>query len=1455
MSLIVFVSELCKENARRNTLISELERLKNSVEEKQSLNQFDQFPAPYYVKKKLGGRQGRLIAALRTIDEHEVVIFYAIMIRGDREYESKFSKDPVEYGEKNFLNLVSEDEIQSYVKERLEQKPPPAKPRPNDLEFGYLYNAFTHRKGPADEDIVYETGEWKMSIEKTIIANQLNRFTEPCLEALSRDIGFHFIEIPNRTGWGIWVYRTDKRLVLLTPVTEDTKEQGIEVKQKYQDLFKDSDPEEISRFSRRAYPSYMLADEDTWIEIEKEPVANMALSPEESEVLLSARQSEGAFPLFVNGRAGSGKSTILQYLFADLLYYHLTSRASEEDTPPVYLTANGELLVNAQSFIKRVLRSEAIYDHTDLKESLDENPQIIDNAFQEFHPFLLSLVDSQTRLERFKPAMRIDYSKFRGLWNKWFGREPNAIREYGPDISWHVIRTYIKGMQSESTMDSDDYMQLPDSQITVTKETYDLVYERVWEGRYSRIIDEEGYWDDQDLTRYILEHDMSPSIYPAVVCDEAQDFTRVELELLLRLNLFSYRTINPHELTRVPFAFAGDQFQTLNPTGFQWDAIKTSFVEKFIKSLDPGGRSGKADLNYKELKYNYRSTPSIVRFSNGVQALRAALFDLPGLAPQIPWISTQDRLPVLWFNSSDHSFWRKLKDVGNHIIIVPCHEGEEVAYVSNDPILSQVVNIEDGIPQNVVSVTRSKGQEYPEVIVYGFGQNAPKNFVELLSATKDEDELSQNQLLPLQYYINKVYVAVSRAKENLIIVDNEEGFERLWNFARIDDVQKRMLELANRGRSIWFLQEIDSKAPAVEGMILGKVEDIGKESKTSQIENAKIFESEGRSRKDPFLLKQASMAYKNINDFTKAAECKALAHEYEGDFLAAGQIYAQAGYEVPEAVRCFWIAEDNGWMKLIELAKTNASISRETEFRFAQALASGNKQSIEAEIQLLDLLRSRLAEKQFREAAVQQKSWITAVTKIAIDISLDTSSTQVKRVIRLLEEIEELGISMPDEIIGNLYYQGEQYIEALRRWDKAGIVSTELYLKAKAIVEPYPDRITALMKLRDYKEIITLYEANRTIPLPLDVRSQVAESYLQGSFYDEAFALAWEACDYLKMVDICKGLLSQNRHDSACQVYSGYIFALIDQGEWGMILETLSRLGGETSQETKQPNGPITDLICNNDNFLRCCIVKALARSDKFVELPGHSQRAMNDFMRSFLRVKEGHWRETLSVYEAGAALERGGRFTDCIAFYEAILRETNYSSEDYDHAHKRLAVCKQRQIDYERNISAASKKVADLESSQNQLLKKLMLSSVSDLPKYPILDQLTKPLLVLDAEKQEDESPQRNDQGSNTPLTPRINLDSLAESVRPMDKVSIQVGEFKIQYGRSVKRCNIEHEPTMQIAKLDLSNRTVEAECKWQRESDNLWASSDWQMRVLFHETHIEIFLDTAGSMISFFE
>ena len=167
-----------------------------------------------------------------------------------------------------------------------------------------------------------------------------------------------------------------------------------------------------------------------------------------------------------------------------------------------------------------------------------------------------------------------------------------------------------------------------------------LIYDRItchanW---YKPLCEEHGYWDNQDLTAAVLEHAAREDLskYPGIFCDEAQDFTRNELELILNLSVFPRRKIATHELTRVPFAFAGDPFQTLNPTGFSWNSVRAGFHEKLVRHLDKTA-SGRLSMNYKELSYNYRSSKHIVGLTNLIQLTRGLLFDIRDLKPQKAW--------------------------------------------------------------------------------------------------------------------------------------------------------------------------------------------------------------------------------------------------------------------------------------------------------------------------------------------------------------------------------------------------------------------------------------------------------------------------------------------------------------------------------------------------------------------------------------------------------------------------------------------------------------------------------------------------------------------------------------------------------------------------------------------------------------------------------------------------
>jgi hypothetical protein len=1423
VTLFVYLTEDCQSDAQTHSLTDELDRFREKVEDTQSTSLFDPFPPPYLVKKKIGGRQGRLIADLRPIGDHAVIVFLAIMIRGDRAYEVEFSRNPRAFGEQHFANLVSDEEIRAFVDTRTRIAPPAEKPQPSEAEYGLLYGAFSHHGDVSTDILVCETKQWVDAVAQERVARQLAILCKPCLDALGMPAGLHFVPVNGKPGWGVWALCSDNRLLLLVPSTDTTVDQSAETARQLEFALRGADSTEHLRASRRAYPAVVLADDDLWIELEKEPVANIALSPEESEVLESARHSSNPFPLFINGRAGSGKSTILQYLFADLLFNYLSKADARGIAPPIYLTANSELLRVARNFVERLLRSEATLAQQGATDNEEDRAGILDQSFREFYGHMLSLIPAADRKSRFARTNRIDYARFRAMWHERFGKDRQALRNCGPDISWHVIRSYIKGMSSETYLEPDDYAQLPENQLTVTQETYQLVYDKVWQGWYREVLASERWWDDQDLTRYVLDNELAKPIYPAVFCDEAQDFTRIELELLLRINLFSARSIPVNDLGRVCFAFAGDQFQTLNPTGFRWDAIKATFVEKFVFELDPG-RQGRTELNYRELQYNYRSSDKIVRFGNHVQALRASLFGLTDLKPQTPWTIDSRAFPVTWFRANDALFWKHFRDNPSLIVIVPCEEGAEAAFVQGDPFLREHVRVEDGVPHNVLSASRAKGCEYPAVVVYGFGAASDEDLVASLLDDEDEAETDPGRTLPLQYFVNRLYVAVSRPKRRLVIVDTEQGLSRLWKCALEEESEAQMLLHLKRSRDAW--------AGAIQGMTVGMAEDLSKESAGDPLENAKAFEADGRGRRDSFLMRQAAQAYRSAGDAAKARECRARALEFEAQFIEAGQAFFEAGYDLPDGLRCLWQAGRDGWRLLAKQEGQYSRLAHEIEFKFARLLSM--KPNAVAAIELVDQLAERLADATFADGCIGSPIWRDALAELLRLLMEDKSNTVLMEEWRaltgVLERLQKAGVVAPPLEAAAVHFLAGRYAESVALWEKAGSTRDPRYSRAKAYAESYPQRVVPLSKLEEWAEIVRDYSTHPEVVLSTEQAGTVVHALCSAGRMEEALAVGARAQCTEALFRLAQ-IAQETDPVLAQRALCGGAAALVTRKDWDVIgtlfepegLRPMADRASDSGNWTQEQKADVT-----------ATIVRAMARLNDVEDAPAQFLRNWQRFLREYLRVKDGQWTSRVSLAEAGAAIERAGRFTDAISFYEAI-RSPPFSEKEKRFAKQRWLVSKERQLKHELQ-QGASGKTRQIERDLKQAMASVGVRSIDELGAYPVLKAMEEP----GPYRREPENEETQDKPA-APDTAPANGQGEADLPR---QVSVTLGQFDLELSRRLGRLNITNKQTMETAFAKLGTKECGGEVQFIGNADGPWNCDAWHLTVHFP-------VDAAGELV----
>jgi hypothetical protein len=1361
MSLFVFTTENCRNEASEHGWQDRLESFALSLEQNQSVRMFEPFPPPYLVKKKFGEYAGRLVAAHVPVGEDSVVVLLSALIKGTHDYDN-FSEHAVEYGRQNLEHLYINKNWAAYVDERKAVDPPKPKAAVGEDEYGYLHDVLHHASASGtsaeapEEDLVCESSDWVERCAGPTFQNWHALLHEAVIKAANHDpTGGKLVPVPGKSEWSVLLrnFPQYQLLWLVAPVIVDDKEALEAIRTKYGKVLNAESPsmEDVLKASRRAYPAVLLADANMWMNLQKEAQANMALSPEESKVLRSARRTmgpdgdlTGGFPMFINGRAGSGKTTILQYLFAEFLFYHLTQGLAP--APPIYFTCNAELLRHSRSFVKDLLRCNASWWHHQGNRDVlvKENEAVLDGAFKEFHQYLISLVEPEVRVKKFPAGKYVGYAEFKQLWEQRFRKQSKARKDYGPDLSWHVIRSYIKGISSDELLDPDEYRQLDKKQVTVTQETYETVFLHVWERWYKPLSETDGHWDDQDLARHLIDADdarraaelesehptvtksnsaygLQP-VHPAIFCDESQDFTRIELEVILRLSLFSERALGREEVSLAPFVFAGDPFQTLNPTGFRWDAIKAFFVEKFIFALATH-RPKTLDLNYQELTYNYRSSRSIVRFSNYVQALRTRLFELTNLHPQQPWEHETNPPPVTHFSADNDEFWERLKKETDVAVIVPCAEGEELDFIRRDPVLNQKIKIEDGAPQMIVlSAVGAKGLEFTRVVVYGFGEAAETALLDPLRGKPSYAD-DVDRVLPFQYFINRLYVAVSRAKRRLFIVDSAAGFQRLWDFAHDEKMERSILDGMKKGRELW--------GDAIARLEEGRADDLSLDRASDPLENAANLARDGRSRGNALNLLQAANIYRNNGNPQDAIRCKADALRIEGKFIEAAEQFLGCK-DAQRATDCFWRAERVGWTALFKAGESNPELVAKLEYAFARALSE--KTTFQAVTTLFERLADRVADDEAREETVGNPAWAISVRAVLDALrALEASQEDWLRVFMLVEKIVGAGMPAGTQPRAMLAYRAGQLDRAVKLWDSAGERGSQEYRIAKAFSAPFPEKLAALHEIGKRDEIIAEFERHPAVALSREQSKIVGKALLSRSEYDRALTLLVEGRDSQALAELIIAT-QPGKPDLALRGAIALFAVAAAESEWS---ELLPYVEGRSFPFLKKVKPGLFAWIIREKAALDLGLMRALGRADALGDLKWEARREkvtlrpFADYLRKVLFPNDRPAVGSEYLTELGAAIERTGSRVNALAFYEAVRGADALSGEQRQSARERWVVCKERHARFlAQDGDAKGAALATNEARKER--ERMGMKSDDKLPEYPDLNTLSQYLTAI---------------------------------------------------------------------------------------------------------------------------
>ncbi|NJO03304.1 MAG: UvrD-helicase domain-containing protein, partial [Bacteroidia bacterium] len=324
--------------------------------------------------------------------------------------------------------------------------------------------------------------------------------------------------------------------------------------------------------------------------------------------------------------------------------------------------------------------------------------------------------------------------------------------------------------------------------------------------RYREFLAEGNYYDSNLLAYDYLAQ--AEKQYDFIVVDEVQDITNIQLFLILQ-------TLKQP----TQFILCGDSNQIVHPNFFSWTNIKSLFYHQDLKGNI-----------IRVLATNYRNTPEVTQIANQLLLVKNARFgSIDKESTYLVKANAQHGGEVRFYENKP-----KIKQDLNQrtrrsarfaIVVMRNEEKDEARKFFESPLL--------------FSIHEVKGLEYENVILYNIISNYDKEFRELTTGVSKEnlqtDEIqyarakdkSDKSLDEYKFYVNSLYVAMTRAVKNLYVIENNKKHAllellELTNFSEQVEVQeqKSTNEDWQREARRLEMQGKDEQAQAIRQQIL-----------------------------------------------------------------------------------------------------------------------------------------------------------------------------------------------------------------------------------------------------------------------------------------------------------------------------------------------------------------------------------------------------------------------------------------------------------------------------------------------------------------------------------------------------------------------------------------------------------------------------------------------------------
>ena len=443
---------------------------------------------------------------------------------------------------------------------------------------------------------------------------------------------------------------------------------------------------------------------------------------------------------------------------------------------------------------------------------------------------------------------------------QWFARHRAASRLKDPHALFEEFQGVITGPATDHPyLSREAYLGLGIRQSIFAADERPHVYDLF--DKYLAFMQDNDYYDPNILSYHYLP--LVEPRYDFVVVDEVQDLTTIQLQLILTA------LREPHQ-----FLLCGDANQIVHPNFFSWSTLKSFFYQQ-------DGRAAPAEL-MRILHNNYRNAVTVTEVANRLLKLKHARFGSVDRESNYLVHSTVETSGTVLLLADTEPITRELNQ--------KTRQSTRFAVVVMHPEHKPAARAHFQTPL-IFSIQEAKGLEYDNIILYNFTSAAEERFREITRGVSAEDvraedlryararEKSDKSLEMYKFHINALYVAITRAVENLYLIEANPG-QRLFEVLGLKRWEER-LALAEHGSSLeeWRqearrleLQGKQEQADAIRTQIL-KLKDVPWEvlhGETLRALERQAFEHDDKQAK--LLLFEYALVYQDHNRMHALAE-------------------------------------------------------------------------------------------------------------------------------------------------------------------------------------------------------------------------------------------------------------------------------------------------------------------------------------------------------------------------------------------------------------------------------------------------------------------------------------------------------------------------------------------------------------------------------------------------------